>query len=54
MTLDLRDTLAILRVLDDRKRQPLTLGNRTRIADLEREVARRAVLNDLVAPVVFP
>lgn len=47
------DTLDLLRELDDRRRQPLTLGNRTHIAELEREIARRSVLNDLVESVVF-
>ena len=52
-TLDARDTLDLLRDLDTRSQQPLTLGNRTRIADLERELARRAWVNDAVDPVVF-
>lgn len=50
--LDHLDTLDVLRELDDRRRQPLTLGNRTRIADLEREVDRRSALNNLDSPVV--
>ena len=48
-----RDTLDLLRDLDARRHQPLTLGNRTRIADIERELARRAWVRNVVDPVVF-
>ena len=54
--LDARDTLDLLRDLDARRQQPLTLGNRTRIADIEAEIHhrhRRAWVRNVVDPVVF-